>query len=216
MPASKQSKALADRANWQSGANQTGKVFENEVHAKLDELFEESLTDYEVVKQPKIFSQLYLEVSHAKDPSVYKKPEEPVAKAIWYDESKQEFLTYTNTLKEKRANCGPIPDLMIRNKKNGKMHFVEVKHQNDSGNAHERAAKYASGLVAHMKQKIGSQNHPISYIFGGSCVKKRKYILELEACYSEYSPGHLLLLDAECNKEKIMQWFEMVVKPLLV
>ena len=201
--------------DWQLPANQGGKTRENEVFDTLREFFASEDT-YEVIAQPTLFDQLYLEVDYATNPSAYQKPTEKVKGATWWDADKREFREYTDKLKEKRSQCGIKPDIMIRNKKTGKMHFAEVKNQEDKGNAHERCGKYATGILSHMKKKMGVSHHPISYIFGGKLVTKRKYILELMACYQDFAPGHLVLLNqTDSDREIILNWFQSVVKPLV-
>ena len=208
----------AREQTWQAPAQTGGKKRENEVFDVLEAYFKEA-TDYEVMKQPTLFDQLYLEVDYKTNPAVYLKPSEPKAGACWFDEGKGHFREYkaaaNGRIQEKRSECGIIPDLQIRNKKTGRLHFVEVKNQNDSGNAHERCGKYATDIVHHMKVRMGQLTHPISYIFGGAMVRKRKYILELKACYSLLAPGHLVMLDKDDNKDKILAWFNTVVRPNL-
>jgi hypothetical protein len=200
---------------WQLPANQGGKTRENEVLRTLQTLFATE-TNYEVVAQPSLFDQLYLEVDYATNLSAYQKPAEKIKGATWWDADKREFREYTDKLREKRSQCGVVPDLMIRNKTTGKLHFAEIKNQGESGNAHERCGKYATGILAHMKRKMNVSHHPISYIFGGPMVTKRKYILELMTCYSDFAPGHLVLLTSpESNEATILNWFHTVVKPLL-
>jgi hypothetical protein len=205
----------AREQTWQLPANKGGKTRENEVFDVLKTYFATN-AEYEVTAQPSLFDQLYLEVDYASNPSSYQKPAEKTKGATWYDADKREFREYTDKLREKRSQCGIVPDLMIRNKKTGKMHFAEIKNQGDSGNAHERCGKYATGILAHMKRKMNVAHHPISYIFGGPMVTKRKYLLELKTCYSDFAPGHLVLLtNADSNEAIILDWFTTVVKPLL-
>ena len=208
----------AREQTWQAPAQTGGKKRENEVFDVLDTYFKEVL-DYEVVKQPSLFDQLYLEVDYNSNRGDYVKPTDPKAGACWFDEAKGHFREYKGAvngrIQEKRSECGIIPDLQIKNKKTGRIHFVEVKNQNDAGNAHERCGKYATDIVHHMKVKMGTHHHPISYIFGGSMVRKRKYILELKACYSIFAPGHLVLLNKDDNKEIIIAWFNTIVRPIL-
>ncbi len=205
----------AREQTWQLPANQGGKMRENEVFGILKAHFSDH-PNYEVVAHPSFFDQLYLEVDYASNPSAYQKPAEKIKGATWYDAQKREFREYTDKLREKRSECGPEPDLMIRNKQTGKMHFVEVKNQGGKGNAHERCAKYATGILAHMKRKMNVTHHPVSYIFGGTMLTKRKYNLELKTCYSDFAPGHLVLLNnPTSNREIILNWFNSVVKPLL-
>jgi hypothetical protein len=205
----------AREQTWQLPANKGGKARENEVFNVLKAYLSDQPT-YEIVAQPSFFDQLYLEVDYASNPSAYQKPAEKIKGATWYDAQKREFREYTDKLREKRSECGIAPDLMIRNKQTGKMHFVEVKNQGDKGNAHERCAKYATGILAHMKQKMNVTHHPVSYIFGGTMLTKRKYILELKTCYSDFAPGHLVLLtSSESNEATILNWFNTIVKPLL-
>jgi hypothetical protein len=215
-PEHQQQHYLAAREQtWQLPANQGGKTRENEVFEVLKIFFSQG-TDYEVVAQPSLFDQLYLEVDYASNSSAYAKPNEKIKGATWWDAQKGEFREYTDKLREKRSQCGIVPDLMIRNKRTGKMHFAEIKNQGDSGNAHERCGKYATGILPHMKHKMNVTHHPISYIFGGAMVNKRKYILELKTCYADFAPGHLVLLtNPESNEAIILNWFTTIVKPLL-
>jgi hypothetical protein len=199
----------AREQTWQAPAQSGGRTKENEVYDILKEL-----ENYEITQHPSYFDQLYLEVDYSRNPGNYQTPAEKLEGSCWFDTGKNQFREIQNG-REKRSKCGCIPDLMIRNKTTGKLHFVEVKHQEDAGNAHERCGKYATDLIHHMKAKMNTTNHPISYIFGGKMVKKRKYILELKACYTLFAPGHLVLLDKEDNKETILTWFNTVVKPLL-
>jgi len=201
--------ATSGEKRWQKHALAAGDTCEGATTKALTALFEE-FTDYELVK-PNHLNQLYLEDDYAANPSSYAKPDAPKNGDIWYEDGA--FWEQAKDRK-KRAKLGCEPDACIRHKPTGKLYFIECKNQNDAGNAHERACKYATpSMLDAIRRVMGVDYHPMGYIFSGSMVLKKKYILEIQ-CEFRFARDHLLLWHPDHPKEALKAWFERAVVPL--
>ena len=209
---------LSKRGNWELAANTTGASLRDAVKDALEKLLNEEFPkEYSVEAEPKRFKQFYLEEDYKAHPECYIKPETPEKGDIWYDETEKKFMEMKGT----KANgtptigspqCGLIPDIGIIHIPSGKAYYIECKSQNDAGNAHERCAKYASpSVIEGMQKKLGVSYHPIGYIFSGTLVEKRKYILELQTTY-RFSESHLLLWKPTRPIDVLGKWIKTIVR----
>lgn len=208
------SEALAKRAKWQDRANAGGASHEKSVEDVFKQYFStEGNQDYEFVSKPQILSQLFLEIDYERNPEKYKKPEEPEKGDIYYDPSKGKFFKWVSK-KGTEAKLGMIPDGMILNKKTGKAHILEEKHQQNAGNAHERGYRYDTEKIrTSIQKKLNTSAQPVSWIFAGSMTEDQKYILEIQAHLPD---NHYILLKSSDNTEEVLiNWFNSVIKPLL-
>jgi len=64
--------------------------------------------------------------------------------------------------------------------------FLEVKKQNDRGNAHERGYKYLpfGGIAQYIRGIIKADYYPVIVVFTGGMTSKSKYTNEIEMQYS--------------------------------
>ena len=205
---------LSTRANWEAAANETGASLESAVTTMLREHLNATYPGrFRVDSHPTDFKQLYLEEDRARG-TVYGKPDTPVAGDIWFDEARQIFVVQGSKVAA-IAQCGCIPDVKITCLATGKSYYIECKAQNDAGNAHERACKFATpSMIAAMQRKLGVDYHPIGYLFSGDLVTKKKYVLELELSFG-FARDHLLLWPKTRPAAQLITWFETTVKPLL-
>ena len=208
---------LSTRANWEAAANATGASLETVTADTLRAYVDDTYPgQFRVVAHPTDFKQLYLEEDHRRNPDNYKKPEKPVAGDIWFDTERGLFLVQGKGKTAAVAACGCVPDVKIVHISSGRSYFIECKAQNDAGNAHERACKYATpSMTDAMKRKMQVDYHPIGYLFSGDLITKRKYLLELEVSFA-FSREHMLLWPKTRPAAELIGWFETTIKKLLV
>jgi len=208
------SAALSQRGNWELAANQGGAKLEDTVQTILASELDAQI--YTVTKHPTTLRQLYYEHDYSQRPELYTKPAEPTPTDVWYDPDTKTFtaLRYGREVFADGGGC--VPDIEIRNTSTNKSYFIECKNQNDAGNAHERCAKYATpSVIRAIQQKIGGVSyHPIGYLFSGSLVDKRKYIIELNLTYG-FAKEHLLLWKPDRAAEPLLKWLRTVIIPLI-
>lgn len=202
---------LSGRENWQAGAMAGGSKTRDDVadviRAYLDMAYPGA---YEVTKEPADLKQLYYYHDWKQRPEAYEPTEE-----VWWDAERGQFLTRRAGKAVPATGGGCTPDVKIRCKATGRAYFIECKHQNDAGNAHERAAKYATpSIVGLIQEMMGCSYHPVGYLFSGTMVDKRKYQLELRATFA-FAGDHLFLWDAARTPAALSSWVERVVLPLL-
>lgn len=208
------SQALAQRENWQAGANAGGAAHEVDVEAVFKKFFTtEEGTNYEFISKPQLLDQLFLEDDYKKNPAKYVKPTSPVKDNVYYDEEKKRFFKYTGK-SWTEAKLGMVPDGMIYNYVTEKKHLIELKKQNNAGNAHERGYRYDTEKIRKsLQQRLNTDKQPISWIFTGSMTEDEKYILEIA---SHLPDDHYVLLRSDVDKEKVLiNWFNKIVRPLL-
>lgn len=208
---------LARRGNWQLVANQGGALAETETADVLRKYLETTYPGtYEVVKHPDDLDQLYYEYTRELNPTSYERPAAPGPGDVWFDELKGVFLTLAKSGKEIYAKGGGcIPDIRITHIASKKCCFLECKNQNDAGNAHERAAKYATpSVVSFIQKKLGVEYHPIGHLFTGAMVENRKYVVELATTYG-FAPNHLFLWKKDRPIGPLLEWIEHVILPPL-
>lgn len=198
--------------NWQAGANKTGAANEASVEAIFQTLFQE-LKDYEIISKPKNLDQCFLEYQRAKNPTAFEKSDTPTVGQFCYDSRDKRFKKW-NGKSWVIAKEGMIPDHLIRNKTTGKSICLEDKKQNDFGNAHERACKYATPKVtAAIQAKLGITTPPVCWVFFGKLAEKTKYQHELAFCLDEEL---FVLISPTDDKQTILvNWFNTNIRPFL-
>ena len=208
---------LARRGNWQLVANQGGALAEKETADVMrDYLSQVYPGQYEVTKHPTDLRQLYYEYTYVMKPEMYAKPDVPVMGDIWYDAEKKYFATLKKNGTVGMADGGGCnPDIKVQRLDTGRMMFLECKNQNDAGNAHERAAKYATpSVIAAVQKKLGVTYHPFGHVFTGPMVESRKYVVELATTFG-FAANHLFLWKAGRPVEPFTEWLEAVILPCL-
>lgn len=209
-----QAQALAARANWQAGANQGGAAHETNVKKIFTDYFAtEAGSNYEFISKPKLLDQVFLEEDYRLHPERYTRPAEPQVGNVYYDEARKRFLRWTGRVWTVKK-LGMEPDGMIRNRITGKAHLLEDKNQGPRGNAHERACRYGmTKMETIIRQKLGVEGQPVSWIFAGRMTTVEKYILEIQATFPD---NHVLLIRPTDNAaEVVIAWFNRVIRPLL-
>lgn len=208
---------LSTRENWQLVAQQGGSKAEKDTKDLILEYLENKYPgEYQVIKHPKDLNQMYYEYTYQKDPNMYIKPAEPGEEDVWFDAEKGYFMSVTKGGNETRASGGgSIPDIKIQHVTTGRIIFIECKNQNDAGNAHERAAKYATpSVISFVQKKLGVTYHPFGHVFTGAMVGSRKYVVELATTFG-FSPNHLFLWKEGRPVEPFIEWLETVILPPL-
>jgi len=207
---------LANRENWHQAAQEGGNLAEEHISSAIRTYLDTTYPgEWIVERHPKDLTQLYLEYDYEHSPESYKNPRNPVEGDVWWDPITKKFLTMTskNTIREAARGC--IPDCKVQHIASSKITFIECKNQNDAGNAHERAAKYASpSLISYVQKKLGVDYHPFAYIFTGGMVENRKYILELQLLFA-FAKEHLFLWKAGRHIDPLIQWLETNILPSL-
>jgi hypothetical protein len=207
---------LAERENWQLAAQAGGAKTRDDVADMLTTYLESAHPgEFVVTKEPMDLAQLYYWHDYVCNPQLYKEGAE--AADVWWDSARGAFMTRKGVGKPATFAMGGgcKPDVKILCKATGRAYFIECKHQNDAGNAHERAAKYATpSIISLIKERIRADYHPVGYLFSGSMVEKRKYRLELEATFS-FAADHLFMWGVGRDPAALGAWVEKVVVPLI-
>jgi hypothetical protein len=206
---------LAQRANWQAQANAEGAAHENRVEDIFKAYFAtEEGAGFEYIKHPHMLDQCFLEYQYRQNPSKFIKPETPQKDQIYYDTVLKRFRKWTGK-SWTDAKEGMIPDGQIRCLSTGLSILIEDKKQNDSGNAHERACRYAAPkVVKFIQEKLGlsAEQQPIAWIFSGKIATNQKYIDEIEFCFPQ---GYTIMLSPSDDKKKLIDWFNAHIRPIL-
>ena len=190
------------RRKWQDygGANAT--VAEHSFIDVFSKLFEG--TEYEVISQPTLFKDLYVDVELSeKDLAEIYTPEEPITKH------------------------GIQPDGAIKNNRTGKIIFVEIKRQDGwvegkprsagRGNAHERLCKYFTpGLLGKLRETGGIEapNLPFWIVFQGDITRDPCRVREITFWFDEYKANYFFWRDTK-NVDSLIEHFEPYIAPLL-
>jgi hypothetical protein len=204
---------LSQRDNWQAKASEGAvlaeKTFANTVRNYLDEKYP---GQWIVTPKPQDLRQIYYEYTYQRNPERYVKPESPTESNVWFCDSLKQF----RTLKREFALGGGCEiDCKIEHTRSGKKIFIEVKNQGPAGNAHERAAKYATpSVISHVQNKFNISYNPFAYIFTGEMVDRLDYRIELETTYG-FAEDYLFLWSKEHPLEPLTQWLESVILPKL-
>jgi len=206
---------LSLRANWQDRANAAGAKLEVIVFETIAAHLEATHPgEYKVTQHPSDFDQLYLEMALHRGDESFAKPAEPKNGDIWFDDGAKTFLKLENG-RPKRAKQGCEPDIGITHIATGRKYFTECKQQNDAGNAHERAAKWATpSIIAAVQRKLGATYHPLGYLFSGPMVTNPKYIREIKGTF-DFAKDHLLLWTPDRPVAALCEWVDRAVIPVL-
>ena len=116
----------------------------------------------------------------------------------------------------KRAR-GVVPDFSITNEKTGRKVFIEIKRQNERGNAHERAGKYFSpGLAKEGREKgnLPDGVFPFFLVFADSLASDDRYQREITKWFNEELAKHFLLWK-DRSPELLERFFEENMRPVL-
>lgn len=208
---------LARRANWQRVAQQGGTLAEEATSVVIRDYLNETYPlQYEVVDKPTDLKFMYFDYTRQLDPAMYEKPAAPTSSDIWYDSEKATYMTIVGDREAVvRGGGGCIPDLKITHIPSGRCMFLECKNQGDAGNAHERAAKFATpSVVAHVKKMLGVTYNPFAHVFTGRMVESRKYQVELATTYG-FDISHLFLWKSGRPVEPLIEWLENAILPHL-
>lgn len=209
---------LARRGNWQLVAQQGGAKAEHDtehvIRAHLEAAYPGQFT---VVKHPDDLKWLYFDYTRELDPAMYVRPAEPTEEDVWWDDAKSKYMTMSGEKEVAvRGGGGCILDLKIQHNASGRRCFLECKNQNDAGNAHERAAKFATAsVISFVQKKLGVTYHPFAHIFTGPMVENRKYVVELATTYG-FEPNHLFLWKKDRPVEPLREWLDTVIIPPLL
>jgi hypothetical protein len=206
---------LAARENWQQGAMEGGGQAEQDLSSTIKNYLDAKEPGVWLVEsQPKDLKQIYLEHDFKQSPNSYLRPETPVDGDVWYDEQKG-FVTVTGKNNVREANRGCIPDCKVQHVASGRRCFIECKNQGDAGNAHERAAKYATpSMIAFVQKKLGIEYLPFAYVFTGNMVESPKYILELQLIFG-FAEKNLFLWKKGRAAAPLIEWLETAILPPL-
>ena len=209
---------LAKRGNWQLVANQGGASTEKDTVLVIKEYLDSKYPgEFDVIPHPTELRQLYYEYTYELNPEMYAKPAIPTTADVWYDAQKKVFVTLKkNGTEGFAASGGCIPDIKVMHRASGRICFIECKNQEDAGNAHERAAKYATpSVIGFIQKKLGVTYHPFGHVFTGAIVETRKYVVELVTTFG-FAPNHLFLWKKERPTAPLIEWLEAVILPPLI
>jgi len=209
---------LSRRGNWLLVAQQGGTLAEMDTATVIQNHLDSKYPgEFTVTRHPKDMHQMYYEYTYAIDPTMYEKPELPTTNDVWRDPDTGDFMSMSKRTKKPTEALadggGCIPDMKIQHNITGRRSFQEVKNQNDAGNAHERAAKYATpAVVEFIQKKFHLDYYPIGHIFTGPIVEDRGYCSELRTTFGA-TPNHLFLWKKGRPIEPMIEWLEAVILP---
>lgn len=190
------------RRKWQDYGGSKATVAEHSFIDVFSKLFEG--TEYEVVSQPTVFKDLYVNVplSNEEMAAIYT-PEKPITKH------------------------GIQPDGAIRNKKTGKTIFVEIKRQDGwvegkprsagRGNAHERLCKYFTpGLLDKLRKTgcIQAPNLPFWIVFQGDITRDPCRVREITFWFANYKANFFFWRNPK-DASPLIEHFDKYIAPLL-
>lgn len=208
------SKDLSKRENWQTESGQVAleaeDLFAISIQGVLDELYPDTFV---VDQHPKEFGDLYS--THELPSSV-----------------REKIYDLDVTEKAKNGNLkykwGISMDFAIRNKKNGKTLFGEIKRQNGwvegkeskdgRGNAHERSNKYfAPGLLKAIRDesKISDEILPFFVVFMGDITRDPRRNREISFWYQGYESNYYMWRDTS-KVDELTVFFKENLLPYLV
>lgn len=208
---------LARRGNWQIVAQQGGTLATSDTATVMRTHLDAKYPgQFEVVREPTDLKWMYFDYTRGLDPAMYEKPPLATEEDVWWDEGKGVYMTMQGDREVAvRGGGGCIPDIRITHIPSGRRMFFEVKNQNDAGNAHERAAKFATmSVIAHVQGMLGVRYHPFAHIFTGAMVESRKYQVELATTYGFDLPN-LFLWKTGRPVEPLVEWLETIILPTL-
>lgn len=190
------------RRKWQDYGGSKATVAEHSFVEVFSELFKD--TDYEVVSQPTVFKDLYVDVKlSAEEMAAIYTPEEPITKH------------------------GIQPDGAIHNKRTGKTIYVEIKRQDGwvegkprsagRGNAHERLCKYFTpGLLNKLRETggINAPKLPFWIVFQGDITRDPCRVREITYWFAEHKANYFFWRNTK-EPLDLIDHFEKFILPLL-
>ena len=157
-----------------------------------------------MISKPKCFERLYIDVELTKEElaTIYT-PDKPIKKH------------------------GIQPDGAIRNRRTGKIIFVEIKRQDGwvegktrfagRGNAHERLCKYFTpGLLVKLREagSIKSPNLPFWIVFQGDITRDPCRVREITFWFGNYKANYFFWRNTK-EADSLIEHFEKYIVPLL-
>ncbi len=190
------------RRKWQDYGGASATIAEHSFIEVFSKLFED--TEYEVISKPTYFKDLYVNVKLTK---------------------KELAAIYTPDTVIKKH--GIQPDGAIKNKRTGKIIFIEIKRQDGwvegkkrtagRGNAHERLCKYFTpGLLETLRKagNIKSPNLPFWIIFQGDITRDPCRVREITFWFGKYKANYFFWRNTQSAND-LIEHFEKYIVPLL-
>ena len=208
------SSELRKRANWQTISGAKALKVEEKFQISLQSALDNVYPGYfEVDRHPKEFGNIY---------STYPLPQEVLEKI------------YNIDVNEKKANgklkyqWGINMDFAIRNKKNGKILFGEIKRQDGwiettdmqagRGNAHERSCKYFTPGLMKVLRKTGGLSEeilPFWLVILGDITRDPRRNREIAFWFQGYEKNYYMWRDLE-DIGDMLDFFENNLLPYLL
>jgi len=196
------SKANRLRKKWQDYGGKKATKAEHNFYSVFGELFKD--TELELVKQPKKFSSIYVDVKLS---------------------SKEQKEIYAPKIQI--VNHGIKPDCLIKNKVSNKEIYVEIKRQDGwvegkerkagRGNAHERLCKYFTpGLLKLLRKtsKIKSPNLPFWIVFQGDITRDPCRVREIRYWFDGNETNVFFWRNTKETKELTQHFIDKIL-PLI-
>lgn len=205
---------LRKRANWQTMSGEkalkTEKLFQKSLQSALDAVYPEQFT---VDRHPKEFNDIY---------STYSLPSAVLEKIYDID------LTEKKKNGKPKYKWGISMDFAIRNNKNGKILFGEIKRQDGwientemkagRGNAHERSCKYFTpGLTKVIREAGGLSDEilPFWIVYVGDITRDPRRNREIAFWFQDYTKNYYMWRNTEDTGD-MLDFFENNLLPYLL
>lgn len=190
------------RKKWQGYGGYKATKAEHDFYDVFNDLFCD--TEYELIKQPTKFSDIYVNVNLSEN-------------------EKKEIYTPLKPIKKH----GIKPDCLIRNKETGKEIYVEIKRQDGwvegktrsagRGNAHERLCKYFTpGLLKQLRKESGidAPSLPFWIVFQGDITRDPCRVREIRFWFDNNDTNLFFWRDTKKTNGITEHFMEKIV-PLL-
>ncbi|MDR2697630.1 MAG: MunI family type II restriction endonuclease [Holophagales bacterium] len=202
---------LRNRANWQTISGFRALKTEKKFRSSLQEALNSAFPDQFKVEKAKDFKDIY---------STYILPDDVLEKIYNVD--------VVDSSGNPKYSWGIDMDFAIRNTKNKKTLFGEIKRQDGwvettsstagRGNAHERSCKYFTpGLLKVIRDKSGISDDilPFWIIFVGDITRDPRRNREIAFWFQEYKHNFYMWRDTE-NISDMLDFFENNLLPYLL
>ena len=190
------------RKKWQHYGGCLATEAEHSVFTIFELLFQD--TEYEIIKQPREFSNVYVDVQ------------------LSQDEIAEIYTPPCSVLRH-----GIRPDGAIRNKNTGKTIYLEIKRQDGwvegksrragRGNAHERLCKYFTPGILKLLRRAGNiapDSYPFWIIFQGDITRDPCRVREIRYWFDGNESNLFFWRDAK-NADALVSHFLSHIEPLL-
>lgn len=190
------------RKKWQDYSGENAGIAENNFFDVFNKLFEN--TEYEIVRSPKNFKDLYVNVQLSEQ------------------ELSEIYIPEISITKH-----GVVPDYSIINKETNKTIFIEVKRQDGwiegkprsagRGNAHERSCKFFTpGLQSALRREgnLSDDVLPFWAVFIGDITRDPCRVREIKLWYQGVEAHYFMWRDTK-NAYSIIEHFFKNIKPLI-